>query len=139
MSLRHQSINQEVRGWSDGSQRLMECRSQPHDMNAGLPQYPYLAASIDWHQIILNPTCTLYQRTRPTKDVASLIKPHDLCFVYTEAYVTCCPFQTMQQGLCQGWCIYQKHYVISVVRVRNSLSGVSSASCLCQRKVIRST
>ena len=66
----------------------------------------------------------------------SLIKAHVFCFVcvHMEAYATCFPFQTMLQGFGSGGCIYQKRFVICVVRVRNSLCGVSSASFFCQRE-----
>ena len=60
------------------------------------------------------------------------IKTHVLDFVSIDAgtKATCCLLQTMQQGFGLGRCICKNHYDICVVWVRNSLLGVSSASCL---------
>ena len=60
----------------------------------------------------------------------------ELCFVCvdTEASVTCCPFQTMQQVIGLDGCICQKRYIISVVHVRNRSCSVSSAFCFWQNK-----
>ena len=49
---------------------------------------------------------------------------------------TSCSFQSILQGFGLSGCICQKRSVICVVRVRNSMFGVSSVSCLCQSKVI---
>ena len=58
-----------------------------------------------------------------------LIKIHVFRFVcnYMETKAFCCLLQIMQQGFSLGRCICQKYYVIGI---RNSLYGVSSASCL---------
>ena len=71
-------------------------------------------------------------------DITTLIKAHVLRFVciHMEVYAAYCLLQTMQQGFSLGRCIYQKHYVISVVNVNNNLWGLWSASYLSQCKVI---
>ena len=47
-----------------------------------------------------------------------------------------CLVQAMQLGFGLGGCICQQRYIICVVRLRNSLCGLSSASCLFQCKAI---
>ena len=78
------------------------------------------------------------ERVRDIRATTWWLHLNVLCFIciHMEANAACCSFQTMQQGFSVGGCICQKRYVIRVVCVHNRFCEVSSASCLCQSKVI---